>query len=54
MKKIREIKRLGGKDTLLNIIQGKGVTCISTNLNDSKYYAQGISSRILNVKRFKI
>nr|DAQ12928.1 MAG TPA: hypothetical protein [Crassvirales sp.]DAS05419.1 MAG TPA: hypothetical protein [Crassvirales sp.] len=49
MKTIKRIK----KDTL-NIVQCEGAACISMNHNDYRYYAQGVSSRMLDVKRYKV
>ena len=32
----------------------KNVICVSVNNNDRRYYAQGVSSRMLDVKRYKV
>ena len=31
-----------------------GAICVSVNSNDRRYYAQGVSSRMLDVKRYKV
>lgn len=41
------------KDTL-NIVKCEGAICVSVNSNDRRYYAQGVSSRMLDVKRYKV
>lgn len=41
------------KDTL-NIVECEGAICVSVNNNDRRYYAQGVSSRMLDVKRYKV
>lgn len=42
------------KNYVINIISCNGATCVSVNNNDSIYYAQGVSSRILDIKRYKV
>ena len=49
MKTIKKVKR-----DSINIVKCKGAVCISMNHNDDRYYAQGVSSRILDVKRYKV
>lgn len=38
----------------VNIVKCEGATCVSVNNNDRRYYAQGVSSRMLDVKRYKV
>ena len=38
----------------INVVQCDGAVCISMNRNDDRYYAQGVSSRILDIKRYKV
>lgn len=38
----------------VNIIKCEGAICVSVNSNDRRYYAQGVSSRMLDVKRYKV
>lgn len=38
----------------VNIIKCEGAICVSVNNNDRRYYAQGVSSRMLDVKRYKV
>lgn len=38
----------------INIVECEGVSCVSINNNDRRYYAQKVGSRILNVKRYKV
>lgn len=49
MKTIKKIKI-----ETINVVQCDGAVCVSMNHNDDRYYAQGVSSRILNVKRYKV
>lgn len=49
MKTIKKVKR-----DSINIVQCEGAVCVSVNHNDDRYYAQGVSSRMLNVKRYKV
>lgn len=49
---MKTVKRV--KKGTLNIVQCEGAACISMNHNDYRYYAQGISSRMLDVKRYKV
>ena len=38
----------------VNIVKCDGASCVSVNSNDRRYYAQKVSSRMLNVKRYKV
>jgi hypothetical protein len=38
----------------VNIVKCEGAICVSVNNNDRRYYAQGVSSRMLDVKRCKV
>lgn len=38
----------------INIVECEGVVCVSVNSNDRRYYAQGVSSRMLDVKRYEV
>lgn len=38
----------------VNIVKCDGAICVSVNSNDRRYYAQGVSSRMLDVKRYKV
>ena len=38
----------------VNIVQCEGAICVSVNNNDRRYYAQGVSSRMLDIKRHKV
>lgn len=38
----------------VNIVKCDGAICMSVNSNDRRYYAQGVSSRMLDVKRYKV
>ena len=38
----------------VNIVKCGGAICVSVNNNDRRYYAQGVSSRMLDVKRYKV
>lgn len=38
----------------INIVKCEGAICVSVNSNDRGYYAQGVSSRMLDVKRYKV
>jgi len=38
----------------VNIVKCEGAICVSVNSNDRRYYAQGVSSRMLDVKRYKV
>ena len=38
----------------VNIVKCEGAICVSVNNNDMRYYAQGVSSRMLDVKRYKV
>lgn len=38
----------------VNIVKCDGAICVSVNNNDRRYYAQGVSSRMLDVKRYKV
>lgn len=49
MKTIKKVKR-----DSINIVQCEGAVCVSMNHNDDRYYAQGVSSRVLDVKRYKV
>lgn len=50
MKKIkRQIKR-----RTLNIVQCEGAICISVDGNDDRYYAEGVSSKVLEVTKIPI
>lgn len=49
MKTIKKVKI-----ETINVVQCDGAVCISMNHNDGRYYAQGVSSRILDVKRYKV
>lgn len=42
------------KNETINIVQCEGAICVSLNNNDDRYYAQGVSSRMLDVKRHKV
>lgn len=48
------MKKVIKKEETINIVQCDGAVCISMNHNDNKYYAQGVSSRMLDVKRHKV
>ena len=49
MKTIKKVKI-----ETINIVQCEGAVCVSMNHNDDGYYAQGVSSRMLDVKRYKV
>ena len=49
MKTIKKVKI-----ETINVVQCDGAVCVSMNHNDVRYYAQGVSSRILDVKRHKV
>ena len=49
MKTIKKVKI-----ETINVVQCDGAVCISMNHNDDRYYAQGVSSRILNVERNRV
>lgn len=49
MKTIKKIKI-----ETINVVQCDGAVCVSVNNNDRRYYAQGVSSRMLDVKRYKV
>lgn len=49
MKTIKKVKI-----KTINIIKCDGAICVSVNSNDRRYYAQGVSSRMLDVKRYKV
>lgn len=38
----------------INIVKCEGVICVSVNNNYNRYYAQGVSSRILKIKKYKL
>jgi hypothetical protein len=38
----------------VNIVKCEGAICVSVNNNDRRYYAQGVSSRMLDVERYKV
>nr|DAY12769.1 MAG TPA: hypothetical protein [Crassvirales sp.] len=38
----------------VNIVKCEGAICISVNNNDRGYYAHGVSSRMLDVERYKV
>lgn len=38
----------------VNLVKCEGVICVSVNSNDRRYYAQRVSSRMLDVKRYKV
>lgn len=42
------------KNETINIVECDGAVCVSMNHNDDRYYAQGVSSRMLDVKRHKV
>lgn len=42
------------KRDIINIVKCEGAICVSVNSNDRRYYAQGVSSRMLDVKRYKV
>lgn len=47
------MKTVKKKETI-NLINCDGAVCVSVNQNDNRYYAQGVSSRVLDVKRYKV
>ena len=49
MKTVKKVK-----NETINIVECDGAVCVSMNYNDDRYYAQGVSSRVLNVKRYKV
>lgn len=49
MKTIKKVK-----NETINIVQCDGAVCVSMNHNDDRYYAKGVSSRVLDVKRHKV
>lgn len=49
MKTIKKVK-----NETINIVGCDGAVCVSMNHNDDRYYAQGVSSRMLDVKRHKV
>lgn len=49
MKTIKKVK-----NETINIVQCEGAVCVSMNHSDDRYYAQGVSSRMLDVKRHKV
>lgn len=49
MKTVKKVK-----NGTINIVECDGAVCISVNHNDNRYYAQGVSSKVLNVKRYKV
>ena len=49
MKTIKKVK-----NETINIVQCEGAICVSTNQNDSRYYAPEISSRVLDIKRYRV
>jgi hypothetical protein len=38
----------------INIVKSESSICLSINNNDRGYYAQEVSSRMLDVKRYKV
>lgn len=38
----------------VNIVKCEGSVCVSVNSNDRRYYAQGVSSRMLDVERYEV
>ena len=42
------------REEVINLVQCEGAICVSVNRNDRRYYAQGVSSRMLDVKRYKV
>lgn len=38
----------------INLVKCEGSICVSVNNNDRRYYAQEVSSRMLDVKRYKV
>ena len=38
----------------VNIVKCEGAICVSVNNNDRRYYAQGVSSRVLDVERNRV
>ena len=38
----------------IDIVQCDGAVCVSMNHNDDRYHAQGVGSRMLDVKRYKV
>jgi hypothetical protein len=49
MKTVKKVK-----NETINIVECDGAVCVSVNHNDNRYYAQGVSSKVLNVKRYKV
>jgi hypothetical protein len=49
---MKTIKKLVKKDTI-NIVECDGAVCVSVNENFDRYYAQGVSSKKLNIKKYK-
>lgn len=49
---MKTIKRV--RNETVNIVKCDGAVCVSMNHNDDRYYAQGVSSRMLDVKRHKV
>lgn len=49
---MKTIKRV--RNETVNIVECDGAVCVSMNHNDDRYYAQGVSSRMLDVKRHKV
>ena len=52
MKYMKTIKKV--KIETINVVKCDGAICVSMNYNDDRYYAQGVSSRTLDVKRYKV
>ncbi len=42
------------KNRTINIVECDGAVCVSVGNKDNRYYAQWVSSRILNIKRYKV
>lgn len=49
MKTVKKVK-----NETINIVECDGAVCVSMNHNDVRYYAQGVNSRMLDVKRYKV
>lgn len=48
------MKKVIKREETLNIVKCEDAICVSVNSNDRRYYAQGVSSRMLDVKRYKV
>lgn len=49
MKTVKKVK-----NETINIVECEGAVCVSVNNNDRRYYAQGVSSKKLDVVRYKV